>query len=243
MTSSIAPETPSLDPPVAPAPRPEPAAPRRAALFDMDRTLLRKETASLYVRYRHDIGEASLRELLQTLYWVGQYTLGVLDFPKVAEKVLLTLAGVHETVIAARCDDWFQIYVEPHITDAGREAVRRHQAAGDLCAIVTGASPYASRPLARRLRIEHVVSTVFEMDERGIFTGRAEHPLCLGEGKVARAQALADAHGFRLADATFYTDSISDLPLLERVAQPVAVNPDPRLRRIAVQRGYRIERW
>jgi HAD superfamily hydrolase (TIGR01490 family) len=238
-----------LDQDAAPAPRPDSEArpgserPRRAALFDMDRTLLRKETASLYVRYRHDIGEASLRDLLKTLYWVGQYTLGVLDFAKVAEEVLLTLQGVHETVLAARCDDWFRLYVEPHITDAGREAVRRHQADGDLCAIVTGASPYASRPLARRLAIEHVVSTVFEMDGQGYFTGRAEHPLCLGEGKVARARAFGDAHGFRLEDATFYTDSISDLPLLELVGVPVAVNPDPRLRRVAERRGYRVERW
>ncbi|MGK4001695.1 HAD family hydrolase [Sorangium sp. So ce1036] len=226
----------------APAPA-EGGARRRAALFDMDRTLLRKETASLYVKYQREIGEATTRDLLRTLYWVGQYTLGVLDAAKVAERALLPLRGVPETVLAARCDDWFRRYVEPHIADAGREAVRRHRAAGDLCAIVTGASLYASRPLARRLEIEHLVSTVLEIDEHGRFTGRAEPPLCLGQGKVARARALAEAQGFRLEDATFYTDSISDLPLLEIVAEPVAVNPDPRLRRLAERRGYRIERW
>lgn len=219
------------------------SARRRAALFDMDRTLLRKETASLYVRYQRDIGEATLADLLRTLYWVGQYTLGVLDTPRVAEKVLLGFRGMPETVLAARCDDWFRIYVEQHIADGGREAVRRHRAAGDLCAIVTGASAYASRPLARRLGIEHVVSSVLEVDADGRFTGRAERPLCFGEGKLARARALAEAHGFRLEDATFYTDSISDLPLLERVAEPVAVNPDPRLRRLAERRGYRVEIW
>ncbi|MEO5728482.1 MAG: haloacid dehalogenase-like hydrolase, partial [Byssovorax sp.] len=77
----------------------------------------------------------------------------------------------------------------------------------------------------------------------GIFTGRAEAPLCLGEGKVVRAERLARALGFRLEDAIFYTDSISDLPLMERVAEPVAINPDPRLRRLAERRGWRIERW
>lgn len=219
------------------------AARRRAALFDMDRTLLRKETASLYVKYQRQIGEATTRDLLRTLYWVGQYTLGVLDAAKVAERALVSLQGLPETVLAARCDDWFRLHVEPHIADGGREAVRRHQAAGDLCAIVTGASRYASHPLARRLGIEHLVSSVLEIDEHGRFTGRAEQPLCFGEGKVARARALADAQGFRLEESTFYTDSISDLPLLELVAVPVAVNPDPRLRRVAERRGYRIERW
>lgn len=216
---------------------------RRAALFDMDRTLLRKETATLYVRFQRDRGEATLADLAKTIYWVGQYTLGLLDAPRVAEKVLLHLRGTSETVMAARCDDWFRIYVEPHITDGGRVAVRRHQEAGDFCAIVTGASVYASSPLARRLGIPHVVSSVFEVDADGRFTGRAVHPICLGEGKLARTRALAEEHGFELEDATFYTDSISDLPLMELVGEPVAVNPDPRLRRVAERRGWRIERW
>jgi HAD superfamily phosphoserine phosphatase-like hydrolase len=204
----------------------QPAGARRAALFDMDRTLLRKETASLYVRF-----------------WVAQYTLGVLDIERVAPKLLAEVRGLPETVLAARCDDWFARYVERYITDGGREAVRRHREAGELCAIVTGASPYAAWPLARRLRIDHVVSTVFEMDAERRFTGRPELPFCLGAGKVERAERLARQHGFRLEDAAFYTDSVSDLPLMERVAEPIAVNPDPRLRRIAERRGWRIERW
>ena len=220
-----------------------PARPRRAALFDMDRTLVRLETASLYVRYQRDIGEATWRDMARTMYWVGQYTLGILDMPKVAAKVLLGIRGMPETVLAARCDDWFSQYVERHIADGGREAVRGHHAAGDICAIVTGTSPYAARPLARRLGIEHVVSTVFEMDEQRRFTGRAEPPLCVGAGKVTRALRLAEECGFRLEDATFYTDSVSDLPLLERVGEPVIVNPDPRLRRVAERRRWRIERW
>jgi HAD superfamily hydrolase (TIGR01490 family) len=215
----------------------------RAALFDMDRTLLRTETASLYVRYQRDIGEATTRDLARTLFWVGQYTLGVLDAARVAEKALLTIRGLPEVVLAARCDDWFHRCVERHISDVGRETVRRHRERGDLCAIVTGASLYTSRPLARRLGIEHVVSSVFELDEGGRFTGRAESPLCFGEGKVVRARRLAEVCGFRLDDATFYTDSISDLPLLERVGDPVAVNPDPRLKRIAERRRWRVERW
>ncbi len=209
----------------------------------MDRTLLRKETASLYVRFQIDEGQATWRDMARTTMWVAQYTLGILDAEKVAEKALLAIRGLPELVLAARCDDWFSRYVERHITDEGRRAVRRHREQGDVCAIVTGASPYASWPLARRLGIEHVVSTVFEVDEEGCFTGRAEPPLCVGKGKVTRARELADRLGFRLEDATFYTDSLSDLPLLEAVAEPVAVNPDPRLMRVAKKRGYRIERW
>ena len=79
---------------------------KRAALFDMDRTLVRKETASLYVRYQVDIGEASWADLLRTLSWVAQYTVGILDAEKVAEIVVAQIRGMHETVLAARCDEF-----------------------------------------------------------------------------------------------------------------------------------------
>jgi HAD superfamily hydrolase (TIGR01490 family) len=215
----------------------------RAALFDMDRTLVRKETASLYVRYQRDIGQATTLDLIKTLYWVGQYTLGVLDADKVADKVLAPMRGVSEPAFVLQCEDWFTKYVEEHITDKGREAVAKHRARGDVCAIVTGATRYAAGPLARRLDINHVVASELEIDTAGQFTGRAVKPLCLGDGKLRRAEALAKKLGFALNEATFYTDSISDLPLLERVAEPIVINPDPRLLRMAKRRGWPIERW
>ncbi len=213
----------------------------RAALFDMDRTLVRKETASLYVRYQRRIGEASRRDSLRVLYWVAQYTAGIIDAPEVAARALATLAGTPEVVMAARCDDWFRRYVEPHVCDPGRRAVERHRERGDVLAIVTGASPYAARPLARRLGIRHVVASELEVDTDGLFTGRFVPPLAIGQGKVERARRLAEDLGFSLADATFYSDSYTDLPLLELVREPVIVNPDLRLARAAKKRGWRVE--
>jgi len=215
----------------------------RAALFDMDRTLVRKETASLYVRYRYDTGQATKLDLLKAFYWAGQYTLGVLDADKVADKVLAMMRGVSEPAFVVQCEDWFTKYVEEHITDKGRAAVAKHKARGDVCAIVTGATRYGAGPLARRLDIEHVVASELEIDETGHFTGRPVKPLCLGDGKLRRAEGLAKRLGFVLSEATFYTDSISDVPLLERVAEPIIVNPDPRLFRLAKRRGWPIERW
>lgn len=215
----------------------------RAALFDMDRTLVRKETASLYVRYQRTIGEARRRDLLRVLWWVGQYTLGVVDAPVVAALAAKELAGTPELVLAARCDDWFRRFVEPHVCDLGRRAVERHRERGELLAIVTGASPYAARPLARRLGIPHVVASELEVDAEGRFTGRFEDPLCYGAGKIVRAQRLAEELGFALEESTFYSDSYTDLPLLEHVREPVVVNPDLRLARVARRRGWRVETW
>jgi HAD superfamily hydrolase (TIGR01490 family) len=216
---------------------------QRAALFDMDRTLVRRETASLYVRYQRARGQATWRDSARVFFWVAQYTLGVIDIHDVVVRAVKKFAGTTETVLASRCDDVFHQMVERFVADGGRRAVEAHRARGDLLAIVTGASPYAARPLARLLGIDHVVASELEMDEASTFTGRPVLPLCYGAGKIERAARLADAQDFRLEDSTFYSDSFTDLPLLERVREPVAVNPDPRLQRLAKRRGWRIERW
>jgi len=208
----------------------------------MDRTLVRKNTASLYVRYQREIGEASLVDMARASWWLLEYTLGVVDAEAVAVKALRQAAGQHETVLAARCDDWFRRDVAPHVACEGRRAIDRHRVAGDVCAIVTGATYYAARPLARLLDIDHVIATELECDPERRFTGRHVH-LNYGAGKLEKSEALARAHGTTLEQAVFYSDSISDLPLFERVGVPIVVNPDPRLRRVAWQRGWPIEAW
>lgn len=216
---------------------------RRAALFDMDRTLLKKDTAALYTRYRRDLGEASLKDMFQVGWWMIQYTMGVIDAPRVALKALESFRGREERWLIDSCEGWFKEYVLEHVQPKGREAVERHKAQGDVVAIVTGATPYAANPLARELSIETVLCTRLEVDAEGRFTGRPIEPLCYGKGKVELAARAGEKLGFRVEDATFYSDSITDVPLLEAVKTPIVVNPDRRLRRVAEQRGWPIESW
>jgi HAD superfamily hydrolase (TIGR01490 family) len=219
-----------------------PAVPRRAALFDMDRTLVRVDTATLYVRYQRDRGEATFRDVARVAWWMLQYSLGVIDAERVAERALRSFKGKEETWLEQTCRTWFAEYVVEHVPEAARAAVRRHRDAGDLVAIVTGASPYAAWPLARELGIDHVVATGLEVEE-GRFTGRVVQPMSYGAGKIALTEKLAEREGFTLEDAVFYSDSITDLPLLERAGDRVVVNPDGRLRRIARQRGWTVVKW
>ncbi len=216
---------------------------RLGALFDMDRTLVKKDTAGLYTRYRRDRGEVTLRDALRVSWWMAQYTLGVIDAPRVALQALEHFRGTEERALIESCEGWFKDYVLPHVQPAGRAAVERHREQGDLVAIVTGATKYAAQPLALELGIEEVVCTELELDADGRFTGRPIDPLCYGPGKLERARRLAERQGFELAEATFYSDSITDLPLLEAVRHPRVVNPDARLRRLARQRGWPVEQW
>jgi phosphoserine phosphatase len=93
------------------------------------------------------------------------------------------------------------------------------------------------------LGLDACVCNRFEVDAQGRYTGRAHEPLCFGPGKVVLAERYAAGCGVPLAACTFYSDSHSDLPMLEAVGSPVVVDPDPRLRRLARQRGWPIEDW
>jgi HAD superfamily hydrolase (TIGR01490 family) len=214
---------------------------RQAALFDMDRTLVRRDTATLFMRYQRDIGEAGRYQSVQAAWWVLLYTFGVCDAPRIAEKALARFEGRWEAQLHVACQRWFEEYVKPHISDAARAAVARHRQAGDVVAMVTGALAFAARPVAAHLGIDLVVCSEVEVNE-GRLTGRTSQ-LCYGATKVDLAQQIAEAESFRLENATFYSDSITDLPLLERVAHPIVVNPDSRLRRIAVRRNWPILSW
>jgi HAD superfamily hydrolase (TIGR01490 family) len=215
----------------------------RVALFDLDRTLIRRESASLYVAYQRALGEATVVDQLRMAVWVAQYTLGVIDAEAVAKKAFATVRGKSEIGMIARCDDWVRNYVAPHVSDGARRAVREHQAAGDRVAIVTGATSYTAWPIARLFGIADVLATELAVDGEGNLTGQAVDPICYGRGKVTRVEELAAREGFGFGDCVFYTDSYTDLPLLERVAERVAVNPDPRLEREAKRRGWRVEKW
>ncbi len=208
----------------------------------MDRTLLRKDSASLYMRYQRKSGHASAREVAKVAWWLLQYTFGVVDAQKVAAMVLKGYAGRSEDAMRAWCEKWFDEHVREHIAEAGRRAVQRHKDAGDVVAIVTGATPYIAGPVARDLGIDHVVCTELEVSD-GRFTGKFVDPMCYGHGKIVLTERIAGDLGFKLSESIFYTDSITDLPLLDAVAHRVIINPDPRLRRVAKRRGWPIESW
>jgi HAD superfamily hydrolase (TIGR01490 family) len=160
----------------------------------------------------------------------------------VALRLLADYRGRPEEWLRERCRQWFQTHVRIWVSSVGRARVLEHQAAGHAVAIATSAVRQAALPLAEELAIEHLVCSELEVESRAL-TGSFERPLCYGAGKLERARVLVQSLGSSLEQAVFYTDSITDLPLLEAVGQPVAVNPDPRLRRVARRRGWPIEDW
>jgi HAD superfamily hydrolase (TIGR01490 family) len=212
-----------------------------AALFDMDRTLVRVNTGNLYMRWRFRRREASLRDMVRFAGWMAQYTFGVVDFGEVSTRALSTLAGTDEERLRRECVEWYEAMVREHVSDDARREVERCRQGGQVIAILSASTPYATAPLAEELDISHVLCTTLEVRD-GLFTGVCEQ-VCYGDGKVAAAERWARDHGVDLDRSAFYTDSVSDLPMLERVGEPRVINPDPRLRLLARRRGWPVDWW
>jgi HAD superfamily hydrolase (TIGR01490 family) len=212
-----------------------------AALFDLDRTLLRIDSGTSYMRFQRMRGDVSRFGMAQVLWWGVQYRLAVLDVEQLATRLALGYAGDPERAMIERCRVWFEAFVQPAIAPAALRALERHRAAGDTVALCTGSTQYIAAVVAGALGIEHTMCTRVEVAD-GRFTGRLEQ-ICFGRHKLRIAEDWARAHDVDLDASVFYSDSFNDLPMLERVGTPVAVNPDARLRRHARAAGWRIEQW
>ena len=214
---------------------------RPAAFFDLDHTVLRKDTGLSWLRFLRRRGELPAAELRRAIWWSLLYKAAVLDLDTIAGRLSAELAGKDEAEMVAKARLWFASDVVPMITPAARHAIRVHREAGDVVALATGASQYAALAVAAGLGIEHTLCSRLEVTD-GIFTGRMS-TMCFGAYKVDIARAFAAEQDIDLARSTFYSDSYNDLPLLEHVGTAVAVNPDVRLWRHARRRGWRIEQW
>lgn len=213
------------------------------AFFDLDRTLLAVNSGTLWVRAERRLGYLGRREALRASGWLLRYHLGFADIATAVRAAIASLEGTDEAAIRARTRAFYRREVRDRVRPGAHEALAEHRRVGEPCVLLTTSSNYLSSLVSDDLGLDDYLCNRFEVDAAGIFTGRPVEPLCFGAGKVEVAQRYADARGVTLADCAFYSDSHSDLPMLEAVGRPVAVNPDPRLRRVSMARGWSVVDW
>jgi HAD superfamily hydrolase (TIGR01490 family) len=215
-----------------------------AAFFDMDKTLLSSSSAVLLVRYMRQRGELARQDVMRFLAAMLRYKMGRLDMIETTRALVRELAGESEAERIAHTRQWFQEQLIDYVTEEGRRWVGGHRRLGHRVALITASPSYTADQLAEHLGMasEDVMATRFEV-EHGLFTGRMLEPMIYGQGKLDAARVYADQHGVDLRHSYFYTDSVADLPLLEMVGYPVAVNPDGPLRKLARNRGWSIVRF
>jgi HAD superfamily hydrolase (TIGR01490 family) len=213
------------------------------AFFDFDETLIAGNSGNLWIRRELRAGNIGAMQFLRAAVWMARYRLGWASMEDALRTAIGSLEGRSEQELRARTQAFYEEEVRGLYRSDARPVVERHRREGDAVVLLTASSLYLSELVAQDLGLDAVLCNRFEVDERGMHTGQPVGRLCFGAGKIGYAEACAAERQVTLADCTFYTDSYSDVPVLERMGHPVAVNPDARLRREAERRGWPIQWW
>lgn len=215
----------------------------RIALFDLDHTLLPIDSDHAWGEFTQVLGWTDpVRFKQRNDEFYEHYKAGTLD---VHDYVRFATEAVRQRSLAeaqAAHRQFMQSVIEPAIRPAALELVRSHQQAGDLTVIVTATNEFITRPIAQAFGVTELIAVQLECAADGRMTGEILGVPSLREGKITRVAQWLIERGldWRGAETIFYSDSMNDLPLLERVDHPVATNAEERLRAIATQRGWRI---
>ena len=215
----------------------------KLALFDLDHTLLPIDSDHTWGVFTTELGwndPAVFNQRNDEFY--AHYQAGTLD---IHDYVRFATQAARErgAVEAARAHDrYMDEVIRPRITPEAMALVRSHQQAGDTVMIVTATNEFVTRPIAQAFGVSELIAVELERDATGWITGEIKGTPSFREGKVTRVAQWLAGQGLAWGDVemSFYSDSMNDLPLLEKAHHPVATNPDARLRQLATERGWRI---
>jgi HAD superfamily hydrolase (TIGR01490 family) len=208
------------------------------AIFDLDNTLIAGDSDHLWGQFlcRHGLVDADSFAAQNDRFY-ADYQRGELDIHAYLDFVLAPLRGRRPADLAPLQEAFVEECIRDIMLPAADALLNRHRELGHRLLIITATNEFVTRPIAGALGVGTLLGCAVEIDD-GVLTGRAQGTLTYREGKVRRLREWMDAEGESIDGAWFYSDSHNDLPLLEVVANPVAVDPDPTLEATARERGW-----
>ncbi|MDO8786785.1 MAG: HAD family hydrolase [Sulfuritalea sp.] len=211
------------------------------ALFDLDNTLLSGDSDFEWAQFLIGKGvlDSEVHEA-RNLEFFEQYKAGTLDIHAFLDFQLAPLSRHSRAELDAWHREFISTRIRPLVSTTARELVAKHAASGDLLAIVTATNSFVTGPIAREFNVPHLIATI-PAQENGRFTGQPRGMPSFREGKIVRVEAWLESLGLWLGSfeqSWFYSDSHNDLPLLEKVTHPVAVDADATLTEVAARRGW-----
>ncbi len=210
------------------------------ALFDLDHTLIGGDSDYLWGRFlvEHGLVDGDDYERENQRFY-SQYQSGTLNIQEFLAFILQPLAQHPLATLLAWREQFMAEKIQAILLPRAFALLDRHRAVGHTLVIVTATNRFITEPIAAQLGVPHLLATEPEFSNGG-YTGRVVGIPCFRQGKVERLQEWLQATGHDLTDSWFYSDSHNDLPLLERITHPVAVDPDATLAAHARQRGWPI---
>jgi HAD superfamily hydrolase (TIGR01490 family) len=213
-----------------------------AAFFDLDKTVIAKASMVAFGKSLYREGLISRWLLLRALYGQLVYMYLGADEERLArmkDAVLALTKGWEQSRVRAIVSEALTDVVEPIVYDEALQLIREHQEAGRLVYIVSASPVEIVEPLAGYLGVDGFLGTRSEIDAEGRYSGRMEF-YCFGPAKRVAMEAMAAERGIDLARSYAYSDSATDIPMLECVGHPVAVNPDRELARVAKEHEWEV---
>lgn len=211
------------------------------ALFDLDHTLLNGDSDHEWARFLMDEGilDRKVNQATNERFY-AEYAAGKLDIHAFARFAFAPLATLPLNQLKSLRERYIRERIAPMISAKARALVERHRQSGHTLILITATNSFVTRPIAELFSIEHLIATEPKVLE-GHYVAEIEGIPAFQEGKVARLEEwLARRPALATAESWFYSDSHNDLPLLERVTHPIAVNPDDVLAETAKARGWPI---
>lgn len=212
----------------------------RLALFDLDNTLLAGDSDHSWGEFLCQRGLVDAAEYqVRNDAFYADYCAGQLDVVAYQNFSQAILGRTAPELLAQWQAEFMAEVIEPIILAKGEALLAQHREAGDKLLIITATNRFVTAPIAARLGVDTLLATECAM-QNGRYTGQTTGVPCYQGGKVVVLNQWLEANGHNLEDSYFYSDSRNDLPLLEQVAHPVAVDPDDTLRAIATERGWQV---
>ncbi|SCX54877.1 HAD family phosphatase [Nitrosospira sp. Nsp1] len=213
------------------------------ALFDLDNTLLAGDSDFQWAQFliEQRVLDREVYEA-QNVEFYEQYKSGTLDIHEFLDFQLKPLSRHPRSQLDAWHSEFMKERILPLITPDARELINKHMLGRDLCIIITATNRFVTAPIAQELGISNLIATEAEQRD-GEYTGRVSGLPCFREGKITRLESWLDEHNLTwlsFQESWFYSDSLNDLPLLNKVTHPVAVDPDATLKAHAEKKGWPI---
>ncbi len=210
------------------------------AIFDLDNTLLNGDSDHAWGEFLCRKGVVDAEEYRKANdYFYEQYKSGSMNIFEFLEFALRPLAANSNETLAEWHAEFMQEVIQPMMLPKAAALLQKHRDAGEHLMIITATNRFVTGPIAEQLGVDTIIATDPEM-VNGNYTGKVAGTPCFQAGKVERLNTWLADNGATLEGSSFYSDSINDLPLLEKVDYPVAVNPDEKLTAEANRRGWPI---